>query len=72
MCHGQLADAKENGVKFILVDPRKTPIAATLADIHLRPRPATTAAFAAGIMHAGKRGDVYDFIQKAISLLIYK
>ena len=51
MCHGQLADAKENGVKFIVVDPRKTPTATTLADIHLRPRPATTAALAAGIMH---------------------
>lgn len=51
MCHGQLGDAKERGVKFIVVDPRNTPTAGTLADIHLRPRPATTAALAAGMMH---------------------
>ena len=51
MCHGHLADAKERGVKFIVVDPRITPTAGTLADIHLRPRPATTAALAAGMMH---------------------
>jgi anaerobic selenocysteine-containing dehydrogenase len=51
MCHGQLADAKERGVKFIVVDPRISPTAGTLADIHLRPRPATTAALAAGLMN---------------------
>ena len=51
MCHGQLADAKERGVKFIVVDPRLTPTASKLADIHLRVRPATTAALAAGMMH---------------------
>ena len=51
LCHGRLADAKERGVKFIVVDPRITPTASTLADIHLQPRPATTAALAAGIMH---------------------
>jgi len=51
MCHGHLADAKERGVKFIVVDPRISPTAGTLADIHLRPRPATTAALAAGLMH---------------------
>ncbi|MDP6179045.1 MAG: molybdopterin-dependent oxidoreductase, partial [Desulfatiglandales bacterium] len=51
MCHGLLADAKERGVKFIVVDPRNTPTAGTLADIHLQPRPATTAALAAGMMH---------------------
>jgi anaerobic selenocysteine-containing dehydrogenase len=51
MCHAGLADAKERGVKFIVVDPRITPTASTLADIHLQPRPATTAALAAGMMH---------------------
>ncbi|MBN2033601.1 MAG: molybdopterin-dependent oxidoreductase [Deltaproteobacteria bacterium] len=51
MCHWQFADAKERGVKFIVVDPRKTPTATTLADIHLQPRPGTTAALAAGMMH---------------------
>jgi anaerobic selenocysteine-containing dehydrogenase len=51
MCHRHFADAKERGVKFIVVDPRKTPTASTLADIHLQPRPGTTAALAAGMMH---------------------
>ena len=60
MCHGQLADAKENGVKFIVVDPRKTPTAETLADIHLRPRPATTAALAAGMMHVIFKEGLHD------------
>jgi anaerobic selenocysteine-containing dehydrogenase len=51
MCHGALADAKERGVKYIVVDPRNTPLVGTLADIHLAPRPATDAALAAGLMH---------------------
>ena len=51
LCHAQLADAKERGVKFIVVDPRISPTAGTLADIHLQPRPATTAALAAGMMN---------------------
>ncbi len=51
MCHGALADAKARGVKFIIVDPRNTPLVGTLADIYLSPRPATDAALAAGIMH---------------------
>jgi anaerobic selenocysteine-containing dehydrogenase len=60
MCHGQLADAKEAGVKFIVVDPRTTPTAATLADIHLKPRPATTAALAAGLMHVIFKENLHD------------
>ncbi|MBW1801072.1 MAG: molybdopterin-dependent oxidoreductase, partial [Deltaproteobacteria bacterium] len=60
MCHGHLADAKERGVKFIVVDPRRTPTASTLADIHLQPRPATTAALAAGIMHVIFREGLHD------------
>jgi anaerobic selenocysteine-containing dehydrogenase len=60
MCHGHLADARERGVKFIVVDPRKTPTASTLADIHLQPRPATTAALAAGIMHVIFREEIHD------------
>ncbi|MBW1802673.1 MAG: molybdopterin-dependent oxidoreductase, partial [Deltaproteobacteria bacterium] len=55
-----LADAKERGVKFIVVDPRKTPTASTLADIHLQPRPATTAALAAGFMHVMFKEGLYD------------
>jgi anaerobic selenocysteine-containing dehydrogenase len=60
MCHGHLADAKERGVKFIVVDPRKTPTVTTLADIHLQPRPATTAAIAAGIMHVIFKDGLHD------------
>ena len=60
MCHGQLADAKERGVKFIVVDPRITPTAGTLADIHLQPRPATTAALAAGLMHVIFEENLHD------------
>ncbi|MDX2479444.1 MAG: molybdopterin-dependent oxidoreductase [Desulfuromusa sp.] len=51
MCHGVLADAKERGVKFIVVDPRTSPMVSTLSDIHLAPRPGTDAALAAGMMH---------------------
>ena len=60
MCYGRLADAKERGVKFIVVDPRKTPTAETLADIHLQPRPATTAALAAGMMHVIFKESLHD------------
>lgn len=60
MCHGRLADARERGVKFIVVDPRKTPTATTLADVHLRARPGTTAALAAGMMHVMFKEGLYD------------
>jgi anaerobic selenocysteine-containing dehydrogenase len=40
---------KEQGCKFIVVDPRATPTAALFADVHLRPRTAVTAALAAGM-----------------------
>ncbi len=68
LCHGHLADAKERGVKFIVVDPRITPTAGTLADIHLRPRPATTAALAAGLMHVIFKEDLHnkEFCEKWI------
>jgi anaerobic selenocysteine-containing dehydrogenase len=60
MCHAHLADAKERGVKFIVVDPRKSATAITLADIHLQPRPATTAALAAGMMHVIFKEGLHD------------
>jgi anaerobic selenocysteine-containing dehydrogenase len=60
MCHGELANAKERGVKFIVVDPRITPTAGTLADIHLQPRPAVTAALAAGMMHVIFKEGLHD------------
>lgn len=40
---------REDGCKYIVIDPRATPTAAVLADIHLRPRTAVTAALAAGM-----------------------
>jgi len=60
MCHGQLADAKERGTKYIVVDPRITPTAGTLADIHLQVRPATTAVLAAGMMHVIFKEGLHD------------
>lgn len=60
MCHGLLADAKERGVKYIVVDPRSTPMVSTLADIHLQLRPATDAALAAGIMNVILAEGLYD------------
>ena len=46
-----LLAARERGVKVIVVDPRLTPTVTLLADLHLRPRPATDGALAAGLMH---------------------
>jgi anaerobic selenocysteine-containing dehydrogenase len=46
-----LLAARQRGVKIVVVDPRLTPTATMLADIHLRPRPATDGALAAGLMH---------------------
>ena len=55
-----LLKAKERGIKFIVVDPRNTPTASILADIHLQPRPNTTAALAAGMMHVIFKEGLYD------------
>ncbi len=60
MCHGVLADARERGVKFIVVDPRKTPLVGTLDALHLAPRPATDAALAAGMLHVIFKEDLED------------
>jgi formate dehydrogenase (coenzyme F420) alpha subunit len=56
----ELLEAKDRGVKFIVVDPRNTPTAAVLADVHLQPRPNTTAALAAGIMHVIFKEGLHD------------
>jgi anaerobic selenocysteine-containing dehydrogenase len=55
-----LLKAKERGVKFVVVDPRNTPTAGILADVHLQPRLNTTAALAAGIMHVIFKEDLHD------------
>ena len=41
----RLMDARDRGVKFIVVDPRLSPMAG-IADLHLRPRPGTDGALA--------------------------
>ena len=55
----KLLDAKNRGVKFIVVDPRKTPTA-RLANIHLQLRPATDAALALGMMNVIINEKLYD------------
>jgi anaerobic selenocysteine-containing dehydrogenase len=55
----KLMDAKERGVKFIVVDPRNSPIAA-LADLHLRPRPGTDGALALAMANVIISEGLYD------------
>ncbi len=58
-------NARENGVKLIVVDPRRTPIASR-ADIHLQPRPGTDGALALGFLNVIINEDLHDkdFIDK--------
>jgi len=57
--------AKENGVKLIVVDPRRTAIASR-ADIHLQLRPGTDGALALGFMNVIINENLHDkeFIEK--------
>ena len=52
-------EAKEKGVKLIVVDPRRTAIAAK-ADIHLQLRPGTDGALALGFMNVIISENLYD------------
>jgi anaerobic selenocysteine-containing dehydrogenase len=52
-------DARQNGVKLIVVDPRRTAIAAR-ADIHLQLRPGTDGALALGMINIIINEDLYD------------
>jgi anaerobic selenocysteine-containing dehydrogenase len=58
-------EAKEKGVKLIVVDPRRTAIA-TRADIHLQLRPGTDGALALGFMNVIINENLYDkdFVEK--------
>jgi anaerobic selenocysteine-containing dehydrogenase len=58
-------DAKKKGVKLIVVDPRRTTIAAR-ADIHLQLRPGTDGALALGMMQVIISENLYDkeFVEK--------
>jgi len=41
----RLLEAKKRGVKFIVIDPRRTPTVEKLANLHLQLRPATDGAW---------------------------
>ena len=47
---GHLMDALDRGVKLVVVDPRRTQLAAR-ADMHLQPLPGTDGALALGVAH---------------------
>jgi anaerobic selenocysteine-containing dehydrogenase len=56
----KLFSAKERGVKFIVVDTRRTPTVDKLAEIHLQPRPGTDAALALGMINVIITKKLYD------------
>lgn len=62
----RLIKAKEEGVKFFVIDPRKTPTVQILADTHLALRPGTDGALALGMLNVIINGDLYDkeFVDK--------
>jgi anaerobic selenocysteine-containing dehydrogenase len=55
----RLMDARERGVKFIVVDPRNSPIAA-IADLHLKLRPGTDGALAHAMANVIVSEGLYD------------
>ncbi|MFH1646254.1 MAG: molybdopterin-dependent oxidoreductase [Chloroflexota bacterium] len=59
MCASQLALTLKRGAKLIVVDPRRTALAAR-ADHWLRVRPGTDAALALGMLHTIIEEDLYD------------
>ncbi len=56
---GHLMDALERGIKLIVVDPRRTQLAAK-ADLHLQLRPGTDGALALGVAHVILEEGLYD------------
>ncbi len=65
MCSQQLTRTLKGGAKLIVVDPRKTGLAAK-ADYWLPIRPGTDAALALGMLHMIIEGELYDkkFVEK--------
>lgn len=61
-----LLAAKKQGVKFIIVDPRKTMTVDKPADMHLRVRPASDGTLALAIINVMIRENLYDdvFVEK--------
>ena len=47
----RLLQARKQGVKYVIVDPRVTPTVQQLADVHLQPRPGTDGALALGMVN---------------------
>jgi len=54
-----LLDARDRGMKLIVVDPRKTPMA-SLADVHLQLKPGTDGALALGMANVIIEEGLYD------------
>ena len=52
--------AKADGVRFFMIDPRKTPTVQALEAVHLALRPGTDGALALGMMHTIIDEDLYD------------
>ena len=65
MC-ARLLKLKEQGKKFIIIDPRKTPATQKLADIHLQIQPGTDGALALGMANLIIENDWHDkeYIEK--------
>ena len=63
--HADIQEARRNGAKLIIVDPRRTPLAAD-ADIWMQVRPATDCALALGMLNVVINEGLYDreFIDK--------
>lgn len=55
----RLMDARERGIKIIVVDPRNSPIAG-IADLHLKPRPGTDGALALAMANVIISEGLYD------------
>ena len=59
----KLETAKDHGAAVVIIDPKLTPAAARLADVHLRPVPGTDGALALGfgryIIHSGLADDAF-------------
>lgn len=55
-----LLKAKADGVRFYMIDPRKTPTVQTLGDVHLALRPGTDGALALGMIHILINENLYD------------
>ncbi len=55
-----LLKAKAGGVRFFMIDPRKTPTVQVLEGMHLALRPGTDGALALGMIHVLIKEDLYD------------